>query len=118
MPAYSSPGRTTSALTTRVKSPSLMPPVIRVHVLPESVVRYSSGAQSSSLYRVTAMYAVPRSWGDGSMVLTVAHSGTSGGVTFRQVAPPFVVRCTSPSSEPAHSVSASRGDSASANMVP
>ena len=52
------------------------------------------------------------------MVLTVAHSGTSGGVTLRQVAPPFVVRCTSPSSEPAHSVSASRGDSASANMVP
>ena len=68
--------------------------------------------------RVAAMYAVPASWVDGSMMLMSAHSGRSGGVTFSHVPPLSCDTCTSPSSDPAHSSPACTGDSAKAKMVP
>ena len=49
---------------------------------------------------------------DASMSETFAHSGTPGGVTFFQVAPPSVVSCTSPSSVPIQIWPARIGDGA------
>src|SRR5439155_22135644 len=74
------------------------------------------GLRSSSLCRSTATYAVFASCGEGSMMLTVLHSGIFG-VTFDQCWPSSVVTWTSPSSVPAHSVPLFTGDSASANTV-
>ena len=47
------------------------------------------------------MYAVAASCGDTSIMLMSDHSGSAGGVTFVQLAPPSREMCTRPSSEPA-----------------
>src|SRR5262249_10319499 len=74
------------------------------------------GLKSSSLWRSTATYAVFASCGDGSMMLTVLHSGIFG-VTFDQCWPSSVVTWTRPSSVPAQSVPLFIADSASATTV-
>jgi len=51
------------------------------------------------------------------MLLMVAHSGSPGGVTFRQLLPASRETCTRPSSEPTHSTPFSSLDSASAKIV-
>jgi hypothetical protein len=67
----------------------------------------------------TTTYAVAGSNGDGSIMLTVAHSGIPGifDVTFVQLRPASRVTCTRPSSLPAQITPACRGDSASAKTV-
>src|SRR5437764_5760084 len=93
-----------------------MPLVIDFHDLPKSVVLKIYGLKSSSRWRSTATYAVFPSYGDGSMMETVLHSGIFG-VTFVHVFPSSVLTCTSPSSLPAQSVPSCFGDSASAKIV-
>src|SRR5215467_13515031 len=65
------------------------------------------------------MYAVPASWRDGSMLLTVPHGGRPGMffVTFVQFLPPSRVICTRPSFVPAQISPCSRRDSAMANTT-
>ena len=60
------------------------------------------------------MYAVPASYRDGSMLLTVPQTGRFGMffVTLVQLLPPSRVTCTSPSLVPAQITPACFGDSA------
>ena len=60
---------------------------------------------------------VPASCGEGSIWLTMLHSGRSFGVTFVQWAPASRETWTRPSSEPAHSRPFSLGDSAIEKIV-
>src|SRR5260221_3042241 len=62
------------------------------------------------------MYAVPASYRDGSILLTVTHTGRLGMffVTFVQLLPPSRVTCTNPSLVPAQITPACFGDSAMA----
>ena len=60
---------------------------------------------------------MPASWGEGSIWLTMLHSGMSFGVTFVQHLPPSRETWTSPSSEPAQRRPFSRRDSANAKIV-
>ena len=66
---------------------------------------------------LTAMKALPGSWGESSIMFTVADSGIPSGVIFSQFVPPSCEMCTRPSSVPAHSSPALCGDSSSANIV-
>ena len=74
----------------------------------------------SSRCASTTTYAVLASNGDGSIMLTVPHSGKPGiaAVTFFQFFPSSVVTCTRPSSLPAQIRPFCFGDSAIANTVP
>src|SRR5262245_34589506 len=65
------------------------------------------------------MYAVPASYRDGSILLTMPHGGRFGMffVTFVHVLPPSRVICTSPSFVPAQINPFSFGDSAMANTT-
>ena len=60
------------------------------------------------------MYAVPASYRDGSILLTVPQTGRFGMVfvTLVQLLPPSRVTCTSPSLVPAQITPACFGDSA------
>src|SRR5499427_10975690 len=66
------------------------------------------------------MYAVPASYRDGSILLTVPQTGRFWMflVTLVQLLPPSRVTCTSPSLVPAQITPACFGDSAIANTTP
>src|SRR5215831_19064859 len=66
------------------------------------------------------MYAVPASYRDASILLTVPHGSMFGifFVRFVQFLPPSRVSCTWPSFVPAQMVPAAFGDSAIANTTP
>src|SRR6202049_984076 len=63
------------------------------------------------------MYAVPASFGEASIMLTVPHSGMAFGVTLSQCWPPSRVTCTNPSSVPAQIKSFCTGDSTTEKIV-
>src|SRR5690349_7806378 len=76
------------------------------------------GRKSSRLLRFTAAYAVPASKCDASMMLTMLHSVTAGGVTFFQVFPPSFVIWIFPSSVPTQITPSFTGDGARVRIVP
>src|ERR1700687_354439 len=63
------------------------------------------------------MYAVPASFDEASIMLTVPQSGIALGVIFSQCWPPSRVRCTRPSSVPAQIKSFCAGDSTAEKIV-
>src|SRR6185437_7136682 len=99
-------------------APGAMPLSISVHVLPPSCVRKKWGFASSIRIVLAAAYAVRSSKWPASMLKMRVHGLMAGGVTLVQVTPPFMVTWMLPSSVPAQSTRADRGDGARAVIVP
>src|SRR5260370_30844172 len=75
------------------------------------------GAKSSDLCRSPATYAVPASFDETSIMLTVPHSGMALGVMFSQCWPPSRVSCIKQSSVPTQIRSFWTGDSTTEKIV-
>src|SRR5258706_365516 len=74
-----------------------MPFVIDFHEAPKSVVLYTNGSRLFTWWKSTVMYAVPASYRDGSILLTVPQTGRFWifFVTLDQLLPLSRVTCTS-----------------------
>src|ERR1051326_5844212 len=116
--AYKSPGVRGSSRIEFATALGAMPLSISVQVLPPSCVRQKCGRASSIRSVFAAAYAVFTSKCPASMLKMRVHGLTDGGVTFVQIAPPFIVTWMFPSSVPAQITPMLLGDAESAVIAP
>ncbi len=99
-------------------APGAIPLSISLHVFPPSWVRQKCGFRSSSRSVLAAAYAVSASKWPASRLKIRVHGLIAAGVTLVHLSPPSIVTWRLPSSVPAQITRASRGESASAVIVP